>query len=491
MARPEGVKDNSFEPLRLTAKRIGPLGARASVRGGRPHALAVKGRSRVPILVIVGAPNVGKSRLFNRLVGRHRAIVTDEPGATRDRLCSRVEHAGLVFDLVDTGGLASAGTLPLADGVGRQVEAALAEAAAVLFVVDVRAGPTAADRAIADRLRRIGLPVVLVANKVDDAGTEPAALAFHALGLGEPVPVSAEHGRGLVELLEAIERLPVLGERRSAVAPDEATQPVRLALVGRPNVGKSSLVNRLAGEDRVLVAETPGTTRDAVDVLVVRDGRRWLLVDTAGLRRPGRVRERAEAAALAAARRAIARANVVALVLDAVEGIVAQDTRIAGAAFDADRPLLFVVNKWDLVADRAQAARRWATAVRERFRFAAEAPLLYTSARTGQRVTRILDAAAQLHEAAGRRIGTAELNRWLRREAERERSGPAGGGSVNLLYAAQLGVHPPRFVVFCSDPRRIHFSLRRRLIRSLQERFGFRAVPLRLTFRGRRRRQPP
>ncbi len=441
----------------------------------------------IPVLPIVGAPNVGKSTLFNRLTGRRQAIVTDEPGVTRDRLYGVVEYGGLAFELVDTGGLAPGLDLPFADAVARQVEQALAEARAVLFVVDARAGLTAIDREIAGLLRKRGVPAILVANKADTAELESAALVLHELGLGEPIPVSAEHGRGIVELLDVLEQR-LEGQGTQADAPvGERPAAVRLALVGRPNVGKSSLVNRLVGEERVVVSETPGTTRDAVDILLERDETRWLLVDTAGIRRPGRVRLTADAAALAHAQRAIERADVVAVVLDAIEGIVAQDTHIAGRAFESHRPAVLVVNKWDLVTDREEAAKRWEGEVRRRFRFARHAPVIFTSARTGQRVSRVLEVAKELHEVAGRRVSTAELNRWLREESEAERSSPAAGRSVNLLYATQVGVHPPRFVLFCSDPRRVHFSLRRHLANALQDRFGFGAAPVHLSFRGRRR----
>jgi GTP-binding protein len=388
---------------------------------------------------------------------------------------------------VDTGGLTPGLATPFAQEVEHQAEIALTEAAGVLYLVDARAGASALDQELAARFRRRGIPVRLVANKVDAPSVLPLVHELHGLGLGEPIAISAEHGEGIGELLEAVDAMLPGDETEEPRTEAEATE-VRVALVGRPNVGKSSLLNRLLGEERVLVSEVPGTTRDAVDTPFRYRGRGYRLVDTAGIRRKGRVHQAADSLAMAAARRAIERADVVVLVLDATDAFAAQDAHIAGYAMEARKPLLVAVNKWDLVEGREEAASAWQDELRRRLRFVKEVPIVLLSARTGQRVLKVLDHVNVLYAAAGRQVPTPELNRWLHAEAQVERSSPAGGHSVRLFYAAQTGVHPPRFVLFCSDARRVHFSLRRRLENSLRERFGFGASPLHLQFRSRRER---
>ncbi len=446
-----------------------------------------------PLVAIVGIPNVGKSTLFNRLVGRRQAIVSDEPGVTRDRLYAEVRSAAIPFRLVDMGGLTPAGDAPLSRQMQRQADHALAEARAILFVVDARAGLTAADRDVASRLRRTSLPVIVVANKIDVPALESLTAELHELGFGEPVPVSAEHGLGMDGLLDAVER--ALRGGLDAGAGDEngdeeaaASPLVRVSIIGRPNVGKSSILNRLLGEERALVSEIPGTTRDAVDTLLEREGRRYLLVDTAGLRRRGKVRAAADSLSEMRARKSIERADVAILVLDAEEGFVAQDAHIAGYAMESSKPIVIAVNKWDRLEHREEAAKAWEADVRQRLRFTAGVPVAFISALTGQRVSRLLALVDEVHGQGGLRVATPELNRWLQEVAKAERSAPARGKSVRLFYAAQTGVHPPRFLLFCNDARHVHFSLRRHLEKSLRERFGFGCVPLHLQFRSRRER---
>lgn len=440
--------------------------------------------SRLPLVAIVGAPNVGKSTLFNRLVRRQTALVTDQPGVTRDRLYGVARDVPRPFRVVDTGGLRW-DNVPFGREILLQAEAALTEAQLVLFVVNARDGATALDATVASFLRRRGASVILVANKVDGPGQDDIVHELHTLGLGTPFPVSAEHARGVEELLDAVTaKLPAVVEEVEATE-DTA---IKVALVGRPNVGKSSLLNRLVGEERMMVSEVAGTTRDAVDTLLTVGERRYLLVDTAGIRRQGRVHETAESLSALRARRAIERADVVVLVLDGSEPIAAQDTHIAGHAVDAARPIVVAINKWDLVEEREVKAKDWEEQMRERLRFVKQVPFVLVSAKSGQRVAKILDRVDEQYADASKRIATPALNNWLQEEAEKERRAPAKGGSVRLFYATQTGIRPPRFVVFCNEARRLHFSLRRHLENSLRERFAFGAAPLRLTFRSRRER---
>jgi GTP-binding protein len=405
-----------------------------------------------PLVAIVGAPNVGKSTLFNRLVGKRRAIVTDEPGVTRDRLYGEVRHDDHAFRLVDTGGMTLSEELPLAGQVERQAEVAVAEAALVLLVVDGRAGATALDEDLAARLRRGGCRPLLVANKVDAAESKTRVHELYALGLGEPLEVSAEHGRGVEELLEAVvSRLP------ESPASDPEDRRLSVAVVGRPNVGKSSLVNRLLGEERVLVSSRPGTTRDAIDTLLEVGDRRYRLVDTAGLRRPGRT---------------------------------AQDTHVAGYISDALRPMVVVVNKWDLVLAKEEAVGRWEERARRQLRFTHGAPLVFASAESGQRVLKVLDRVEEVYAAAGIRVSTQQLNRWLQAHPASAMRSTARGPGFRMFYATQTGIHPPSFLVFCNDPARAHFSTRRQIENGLRESFGFGPVPIQLEVRGRREARP-
>jgi GTPase len=438
------------------------------------------------VVAIVGAPNVGKSTLFNRLVGRRQAIVGDAPGVTRDRLYAEVPDVPTPFRLVDTGGLMPDGEGAYAAEIERQVRIAIAEAACLVFVVDAVAGPTAVDRDVATILRKSGRSVVLAANKIDTPKAEPLIHALHELGLGDPVGVSAEHGRGIDDLLDRVE-----AELGSASPPDPrgeaGPEEIRLALVGRPNVGKSSILNRLAGEERAVVSEVPGTTRDAIDTLVEVADQRFRVIDTAGMRPKFRSGPAVERVAVDHAARSIERAHVVFLVLDGTLPISTQDAHIAGLVLESRRPLVVAVNKWDLVEEREDAVRRIEDEIHDRLAFARGVPLVFLSARTGQRVPRLLELAARLYAAAGRRVPTPELNRWLR-----DACGPdlavSGRGELRVYYVTQIGTHPPRFVVFCNDPRKASAPFRRHLETSLRERFELEEVPVRLVFRGRRDR---
>jgi len=431
-----------------------------------------------PIVAIVGRPNVGKSSLFNRLVGRRRALVRDVPGVTRDRLYGPVAFERWQATAVDTGGLDPSSTEPLVEGVRRQVLAAVEEADLVLHVVDGRAGVTALDEEIARLLRRTGRPVVLVVNKVE-ADAQQAALAdFYRLGLGEPVAVSAEHGRGVAEMLEVV-------RARCPAASAEAapgTEPVHIAVIGRPNVGKSSLVNAMVGGERVLVHAEPGTTRDAVDTALVRAGRPYVLVDTAGIRRKGRVSEALEKLAVVMALKSLERCHVAVLVLDASEGLTAQDAHIAGYAHEAGRATVVAVNKWDLVPPGMVRRAEVVEQLRERLSFLDYAPVCFTSAARGEGLGDLFDAVDEVAAAARRRVPAGEVTRVLLDALER-RPVSVGGQPLTLQSAAQVSVAPPTFAVRVNRPADVHFSYARYLVNALRHAFGFPGSPIRLSFR--------
>jgi GTP-binding protein len=442
--------------------------------------------TRLPTIAIVGRPNVGKSALFNRLVGNRKAIVRDVPGVTRDRIRGVCRFGRWRAAVIDTGGLDPSAGESLTAQVRAQVLAAIAEADALLFVVDGREGITALDEEVARLLRRVAKPVLLAANKVDTERQEAGLADVHRLGIGTVFPVSAEHGRGVAELLEAAAALlpapPEEEEEAAAAGPDET---VRIAIVGRPNVGKSSLVNAIAGEERVVVHAEPGTTRDAVDTLVTVGGRPYLLVDTAGLRRKGRTIEALDKLAAVMTRRSLERADLALVVLDAVDGVTAQDARIAGYAEAAGRAVILVVNKWDLVdsADRAPVLMR---AIRERLPFLAHAPVVFTSAREPSGLDALFETIKRVAAEYAKEVGTGELNRALM--AATTRRPPAGvrGKTLKVYYATQIGTRPPTFLLFVNDPSALHFSYERYLVSALREAFDFTGCAIRLRLRRRR-----
>jgi GTP-binding protein len=445
-------------------------------------ATAPAGRQRsagLPRVAIVGRPNVGKSTLVNRILGRRAAITQEQPGVTRDRVAYEAEWSRRGFEVIDTGGWEPRAT-GLQARVVAQAERAMREADLLLFVVDATTGVTEEDAAIAARLRRGEVPVLLVVNKVDDTAAEPQASSFWSLGLGEPLPVSALHGRGSGDVLDAVvERLPA---RSAAAEPDAAA----VAIVGRPNVGKSSLLNQMAGTEVAIVDPSPGTTRDTVDSIVEHAGGRYRLVDTAGMRRSFQHAEGADYFALVRSFQAVDRADVALLVLEAPEGITEQDQKVAVRAVEAGAGLVLVANKWDLMDDDAR--RRFDLDLERRLHFVGWAPLLRTSARTGRNVDKVWSLIDTVVAERGRRVPTAALNRWLEEAAGRTPPPPARGRSVKVRYVTQARVNPPEFVFFTTG--QLTPAYRRFLERDLRRAFGFEGTPLRVVDRVRSSQRP-
>lgn len=459
-----------------------------------------------PIVALVGCPNVGKSTLFNRITGQRLAVVYDLPGTTRDRLHAPAEWLGVSFTVVDTGGIE---ILPETVAAGRrpgpqrvlaqdsapfiplmraQAEQAIQEADATIFITDAASGLTAGDEDVADILRRSRCPVFLAANKADNPRLRQAALEFYALGLGMVYPISALHGTGVADLLDdVVEAMP-------PSEPEVEDENVKLAIVGRPNVGKSSLLNRLLGEERAIVSPIPGTTRDAIDTYLEWEGTPITLIDTAGIRRRGKVGRGVERYSVLRALRAIQRADVALLVIDGVEGITAQDAHVASLILDEWASVVVVINKWDAMEkDTADLSRsvaiveytRW---VREVLRFLNYVPVLFISALTGQRVHKVVPTALAVQEARFQRIPTGALNRLVRDALDRHAPPSKRGRRLNIYYVSQPGVDPPTFVFHVNDPDLVHFSYERYLENRLREAYEFLGTPLRLVFRRRERR---
>jgi GTP-binding protein len=448
---------------------------------------------RLPKVALVGRPNVGKSSLFNRLLGRKEAIVLDRPGVTRDRIERTGRLASRMVLLQDTGGIVPEAQEELYRQVTRQALTAIEEADVVVFIVDGRAGVTPLDLSVAEILRPAGVPVLVAVNKIDTPAREPEAAEAWDLGLGEPWPVSAEHGVGIEPLAEAIEALlpPAAPGEADYVELDARPDPsveLHVAIVGRPNVGKSSLVNRLAGEERVTVSPVPGTTRDAVDVVLTRDGRQFRLVDTAGLRRRAKTASADEDIGILFTRRRLARCHVAVLVLDAVQGPTTQDAAIAGEIHDAGRPLVIALNKWDLVPNPEERVKELDRDIERRFAFVANAPRVTVSALSGQRAFKVLDYCRDVALAAGKRVTTSELNRFLAGTIG-ELVASAGATPPRTLYITQTGSLPPRFVIFVRDTGRIDAAFRRFFERRLREAFEFGPTPISLEFRSTRDRR--
>jgi len=433
------------------------------------------------VVAIVGRPNVGKSALFNRMVGGRPALVEDLPGTTRDRIYGTVDWRNRAFTIVDTGGLEPDVPGTYTPLVRAQIEQALSEAAMVLFVVDAKSGSNAADVDVAEVLRRSGKPVLLLANKAENEERADAAVGFYELGLGEPIAVSALHGHGVADVLDMIvDTLPL---------EEPATEGggLRLAIVGRPNVGKSSLLNAVLGEERVIVSEVPGTTRDVIDTPFSFDGEELVLIDTAGLRRRGAIEAGVEKHSTLRARRALERAEVALAVFDLSEGFTAQDAHVVGYAIDAALGVIVVANKWDLVRDGEWTREDWARRLRWKLKFAPWVSLRFVSAKEGEGVREVLAEAVRIGTERRRRIETGELNQVIRRAvAERPPTVPSKTGKrLKLLYVTQAEVSPPTFVFFVNDPALVHFSYRRYMENVIRRRWGFEGTALRLVFRGR------
>jgi GTPase len=430
-----------------------------------------------PTVALIGRPNVGKSALFNRIVGANTAIVTDEPGTTRDRHFARAEWAGKHFWLVDTGGLVEDSHVPMDIEIRRQVEQAMAESDLLLLVVDAKSGMTPSDQRIADMLRESRRSWLLVANKVDDPASTDF-YEFYNLGAGDPIPVSAANGKGSGDLLDVIvDKIP---ETETVEEPG-----LRVAVIGRPNVGKSSIVNRLLGEDRLVVAAEGGTTRDAIDAPLNYHGQPMIFVDTAGLRRQSKVDDGIEFYSALRTRRAIERADIAVLVLDATEGLLAQDLKIATLAWEAGRGLIVVVNKWDLKEKEDKTAAHFEKEAAEKAPFLGFVPFLFTSAVTGQRITRILDAVLAVDSERRKRIPTSEVNETLQALLARRQPPQAAGRDVNLNYATQVEVAPPTFAVFGNHPELVQEHYVRYLHNGFRAAWGFTGSPLRVIMRGK------
>ncbi len=446
-----------------------------------------------PVVAIVGRPNVGKSTFFNRLIGQRKAIVEDLPGTTRDRLYGECEWNGRQFTVVDTAGLLfenddlTEGTpqVEIARQVRAQVKIALDEADIIIFVVDVVSGITAADDEVAVMLRRAGKRVVLAANKADSISKNLDAIEFYALKLGEPIPMSAYHGVGTGDVLDAVASLlPELDE-------DVSDGAVRIALVGRPNVGKSSLLNRLVGNERSVVSSVPGTTRDAIDTPLEVEGEQVVLIDTAGVRRRGRVERGVEKHSVLRTLRAIERADVAMLLIDAEEGITAQDTHIAGMILDQLKGVVILVNKWDLVIKDDETFNAYTRAVKEAFKFIPYAPIVFISAKTGQRVNQVLSTAIQVAYERRKRVSTSQLNTLLRQALhEHPPTSVKVGAHLRIYYATQPQVEPPVFLFFANDAQMIHWGYARYLENRLREKFGYVGAPIKIVFRSRVEHDP-
>jgi GTP-binding protein len=434
----------------------------------------------LPRIALVGRPNVGKSTLFNRICGRRKAITDGRPGSTRDRNYAQVSWQGAAFELIDTGGLLLGTEDPLLGPAVAQVQRAIAEADVVLFVVDGRAGLLPDDEEIGREFRREGKRVILVVNKVEGPSFDSGE--FARLGFEPVFAISAEHGQGIGDLLDAtLEGLP-------QSEPEEGeSPPLRLALVGRPNVGKSSLLNRLLGDDRAVVSAIPGTTRDTVDSPFERNGRRYLLVDTAGIRRVRQLKENVDHVSVVQARRAIERADVALVILDAETGLREMDATIAGRVLDAGAGVVLVVNKWDRAPSLGLTVSRFESEVRHRLKFLPWAPVVRVSALERKGLDRLLTTAGRVDDARRQRVTTGEFNRMLARAtAAHAPRGDRGGRNVRILFGSQIGIAPPTFALSLSQPVGLHFSYQRYLENRIRQAFGFEGTPLRLKIRHRK-----
>ena len=432
-----------------------------------------------PLVAIVGRPNVGKSMLFNRLVGQRLSIVEDTPGVTRDRLYAECEWCGRKFDMVDTGGIEPTTDSEILLFMREQAQIAIDAATVIVLVTDIRTGVTAADKDVANMLLRSRKPVVLAVNKADSTGaTDPAVYEFYSLGLGDPIPVSAVHGHGTGDLLD--ECLKYFPEQDGE---DEEEDLIKVAIIGKPNVGKSSLVNHILGQKRVIVSDMAGTTRDAVDTVYENETGRYMFIDTAGIRRKSKVDERVEKFSVMRAQLAIERADVCLIMIDARDGVTDQDTKIAGLAHEAGKASIIVVNKWDLVEKETGTLEKMRKEVMRDLSFMSYAPVLFISALTGQRTDRLFELINFVNDQNSMRITTGMLNNVLADAQARVQPPTDKGRRLKIYYMTQTGIKPPNFVVFCNSRELFHFSYQRYLENQIRAVFGLEGTPIRLVIR--------
>ena len=432
-----------------------------------------------PLVAIVGRPNVGKSMLFNKLVGKRLSIVEDTPGVTRDRLYAEAEWCGRTFDIVDTGGIEPGTDSEILTFMRKQAEIAIQNATVIIFLCDIKTGLTASDQEVANMLLRSRKPVVLAVNKMDQVGaTNPDIYEFYNLGLGDPIAVSAVHGHGTGDLLDAC--LQYFPEEEEDDTPDDV---VKVAVIGKPNVGKSSLINRILGEERVIVSNVAGTTRDAVDSYFENKKGKYLFIDTAGMRKKSKVDDPIEKFSVLRATMAIERSDVCLILIDANEGVTEQDTKVAGLAHEAGKACIIVVNKWDAIEKDDKTMDRMREEVRRDLSYMTYAPIVFISALTGQRVNRIFELINYVNDQAAMRITTGMLNTLLADATQRVQPPSDKGRRLKVFYMTQVGVRPPHFVCFCNDAKLFHFSYQRYLENQIRETFGLEGTPVKLTIR--------
>ena len=435
-----------------------------------------------PIVAIVGRPNVGKSTLFNIFANSRISIVEDTPGVTRDRLYADTEWLDNEFMMVDTGGIEIMNTDKIAVSIRQQAQIAIAEADVILFVCDARAGITHEDAEVAKMLRQSKKPIVLAINKADSPKQELEIFEFYNLGIGEPIPVSAANHLGLGDLLDAVvEKFP----ETSAYGEDGNEDEIKVALIGRPNVGKSSIFNTLVGEERSIVSDVAGTTRDAIDTPVIREGQKFLFIDTAGMRRKARIDEPIEKYSIIRSLRAVDRSDVVLMVIDAIDGITEQDKKIAGYAHEAGKGIVLVVNKWDLYDKDNTSTLRYTENLRRELVFMQYAPVVFVSAMTKQRIHRLPEVIHYVAEQNAMRISTSVLNQVVEDAIAINPPPTEKGQRLKILYATQVKIKPPTFVIFVNEPEIMHFSYQRYLENKLREAFGFEGTPLQMIIRGK------